>query len=294
MELRAVEDQVAQVVVAEQSRAFVAIVTDGLVRWDGPLSRLSTALDGVEPGPLRRWFSTNLLDRRPRVTGPVGRREPILVREFLCANEVGPKALKMVLPGPVTFARLAVDEHYGRVEALAREVGAALAEEAADLAAAGCSIFHLDEPILCVHPEDLALVVETAGEIFRAAGEGATTILSTSHGDLAGSASLLSHLPGTHVGLDLVEGERNWDLLPTLPAGRGVALGLFDAASTAIEDAAEVFARLAPHRDALMARDVIVGPNAGLETLPRDPAFEKLLHARYLVEKAVKEWGWRS
>ncbi len=41
-----------------------------------------------------------------------------------------------------------------------------------------------------------------------------------------------------------------------------------------------------------MRRDVIVGPNAGLELLPRDQAFDKLLHARYLVEKLTQEWTW--
>ena len=42
------------------------------------------------------------------------------------------------------------------------------------------------------------------------------------------------------------------------------------------------------------SRDVIVGPQASLELLPRDQAFDKLLHARYLVEKLSEEWTWAS
>ena len=53
-------------------------------------------------------------------------------------------------------------------------------------------------------------------------------------------------------------------------------------------------ARLAPHREALTRRDVIVGPQAGLELLPRDQAFDKLLQSRYLVEKLSREWTWTS
>ena len=49
-----------------------------------------------------------------------------------------------------------------------------------------------------------------------------------------------------------------------------------------------------PFRDKLEGRDVIVGPNAGLAQLTQDEAFDKLLHARYLVEKLGREWDWES
>ena len=39
---------------------------------------------------------------------------------------------------------------------------------------------------------------------------------------------------------------------------------------------------------------LIVGPNAGLELLPRHQAYDKLLHARYLVEQLTAEWPWPS
>ena len=131
-----------------------------------------------------------------------------------------------------------------------------------------------------------------AGQVFAAAGDGATTILSTYFGDLTAVADGIDRLPGTHLGLDLTAGPENLGLLARLPEGRGVALGVFDARTTRQEDATDVAARLEPHRDALTQRDVLVGPNAGLELLPRDFAFEKLLHARYLVEKLKEEWTW--
>jgi len=43
-----------------------------------------------------------------------------------------------------------------------------------------------------------------------------------------------------------------------------------------------------------MARDVMVGPQCGLELLPRHAAFDKLLQSRYLRERLQKEWRWRS
>jgi len=294
-EVAAAEDEAATLAVAEQSRAFIDIVTDGLVRWEGLLSHVARHLEGVEARDLTRWFETNFYDRRPEVVGPIERPKPFLVHGYRVAAQVAEKKhVKTVLPGPVTFARLSRDRHYGSLAKLARAVAAALADEVADLVAAGATHFQLDEPMLCRHPEDLDLVAETAAHVFAAAGDGATTVLSTYFGDLAAIGDRLERLPGTHLGLDLAWNDAGFDLLSELPDGKGVALGLFDARTTRLEDAADVAERLEPHRDALVTRDVLVGPQASLELLPRDQAFDKLLQSRYLVEKLSSEWTWAS
>jgi 5-methyltetrahydropteroyltriglutamate--homocysteine methyltransferase len=291
-ELREVFDEVTTIVVAEQSRAFIDIVTDGMVRWAGPLSHLVGPVAGLELRGLRRWFDTDFYDRRVAVVGPLSRPAPFLVHDFSVAEDTAQKPLKPTLPGPVSFARMAEDSHYGGVDELAEALAEVLAQEVADLAAVGAACFQLDEPMLCRYPQDLDLVARTAGKVFEAAGAGATTILSTYFGDLLGVADRLGTLPGTHLGLDMVAGPANYDLLERLPAGKGVVLGVFDARTTLQEDAAEVAATLEPYRETLCARDVVVGPNAGLELLPRDQAFDKLLHARYLVEQLSQEWTW--
>lgn len=292
--IRLVEDEVASMMVAEQSRAFVDVVTDGQVRWSGPLSHVASRLNGVRLDGLMRWFETGLYDRRPVVEGAISRPAPILVRDAQHALDVRPKALKVALPGPVTLARVARDRSYDNREALARAFAVALADEARDLVAAGVTIVQLDEPMLCRHPEDVGLVAETAAMVFDAAGSRASTILSTFFGDLAPLGDDLDRLPGTHLGLDMIEGAGNWPLLARLPEGKGVHLGLFDARTTRIESASDVAETIAPYRELLMARDVMVGPQCGLELVPRHAAFDKLLQSRYLREKLEKEWRWRS
>ena len=289
-----VEDEVAAMMVAEQSRAFVDVVTDGQVRWSGPFSHVASKLTGVRLDGLMRWFETGLYDRRPEVFRPILRPAPILVRDAQLALEVRPTALKVALPGPVTLARVARDRCYGSIPALARAFARVLADEARDLATAGVKVVQLDEPMLCRHPEDSELVAETASLVFDAAGPRATTILSTYFGDLAPLAGELGRLPGTHLGLDMVHGPGNWALLANLPDGRGLHLGLFDARTTRIESAGEIAERIAPYREILMARDVMVGPQCGLELIPRHGAFDKLLQSRYLRERLQKEWRWRS
>jgi 5-methyltetrahydropteroyltriglutamate--homocysteine methyltransferase len=293
-EVDAVTDEVTTLAVAEQSRAFIDIVTDGMIRWSGPLSHLARQLDGLELRGLRRWFDTNFYDWRVAVVGPVRRRGAFLLHDFHVAERVAKKPVKVTLPGPVSFARSASIEDGRSVEAVAHELAQALAAEVAELAGAGVRYFQLDEPLLCRHPGDLDLVGETAARIFEAAGAAATTILGTYFGDLAAVGPRLDRLPGTHLGLEVAPGHANLGLLAGLPAGKGVALGLFDARTSVPEDAAEIAAWLAPHRQTLTARDVLVGPNAGLELLPRDQAFDKLLHARYLCELLGREWPWPS
>jgi len=290
----AVEDEVAAMTVAEQSRSFVDVVTDGQVRWSGPWSHVARHLGGVRLDGLIRWFETGLYDRRPVVERDISRPAPILVRDAQHALDVRPKSYKVALPGPVALARVARDRHYGDRASLARAFAAAIADEVRELKAVGVTIFQLDEPLICRHPEDLDLVVDTGGVVFDAAGAEATTILSTFFGDLVALAGDLAHIPGTHLGLDMVHGPANWPLLARLPDGRGLHLGLFDARTTRIEAAAEVALRLAPYREILMARDTMVGPQCGLELVPRDVAFDKLLQARYLRELLQKEWRWRS
>ncbi len=293
-EVAAAAAELTSIVVAEQSRAFIDVVTDGMVRWSGPLSHLAGQLEGFELRGLRRWFDTNFYDRRVAVTGPIRRSGSFMLQDYEVAKGVAQKPVKIGLPGPVTFARQALDEHYGSVDAVAEALAQALAAEVRELAAAGARYFQLDEPLLCREAADLERVVRSAGTVFAAAGTEATTVLSTFFGDLTAVVDRLDELPGTHLGLELTGTHANFALLDALPDGKGVALGLFDARTSVQEDAGEVAQRLAPYRETLTRRDVLVGPNAGLELLPRNQAFDKLLHARYLVEELSREWTWDS
>jgi methionine synthase II (cobalamin-independent) len=226
------------IVVAEQSRAFLDVVTDGQVRWDP-----AACLDA----DLRRVAA-------------------MAVPGYRAASAVTPKPVKVSLPGPRALA--------GNRSA---EAVPALAEEVRELGAAGCRWFQLEETV-----EHAA----ACAAIFEAAPAGSVTILWVGRAE----GAVLAALPGTHVGLDATA-PAALEVLAHLPPGRGVALGLFEAGSEVVEDADEVAARLAPRRDVLAGRDVLVGPNGGLGALPRDLAFEKLLQARYLAEGLRRSWG---
>ena len=69
--LRAVQDDLVREVIAEQEAAGLAILTDGEVRWDDPVSAVARRLEGFELGPVERYFGTQMYFSRPRAT-----REP--------------------------------------------------------------------------------------------------------------------------------------------------------------------------------------------------------------------------
>lgn len=285
-------DRNAGIVVAEQARAFVDVVTDGLVRWPGFVARWAAHLDGARPGAAFRWFDTPQFDRRMVIEGEVGWPGPMTRREFEVAQDVaGARVVKAVLPGPVLAARLSDDRVYGDLKRRALALAAATAREIAALVEAGCRFVQIDEPLAARYPEDLDLVAESAAVAFEGAGPETSTSVSLHHGDVTPLVGRLGDLPGTHVGIDVCAGgDAVLAALRALPERRGLCLGLFDAGDVRVEDAADVRARIEPHRAALEGRDLVVGPNAGLEPLPRDVAFDKLQQARYLAEALREAW----
>jgi methionine synthase II (cobalamin-independent) len=86
----------------------------------------------------------------------------------------------------------------------------------------------------------------------------------------------LRKLPWTGIGFDLVEGPPGWDLLPRVPEGRTVGLGLVHARNTRLENAEDVAALVKRARDARPDLDYHLSPTASLEYLPADTAERKI------------------
>ena len=109
-DLKKAQDDLVREVVAEQEAAGVDLVTDGQVRWDDILTPFARRIAGFEIGGLLRWFDNNVYYRRPVCKGPVEWRGPACVEDYKFAASVVTRPVKAVIPGPVTFARLSVDE----------------------------------------------------------------------------------------------------------------------------------------------------------------------------------------
>jgi 5-methyltetrahydropteroyltriglutamate--homocysteine methyltransferase len=272
----AAQDDLVRAVIAEQEAAGIDIVTDGQARWDDIVTPFARHMAGFEIGGLRRFFDNNVYYRRPVCTGPVEWRGPSSVEAFRFAAAVAARPVKAVIPGPVTFALLSVDEYYGSPERLAAAIAEVLAQEAFELEAAGCRHLQVDEPALLGAPELLGAARAGLGRI--ASGlQRAEVTLATYFGDAKRLGAELFELPADFFALDLVSGPANAELIDDLAAsGKGLQAGVVDARNTLLEDPGQLAAQLEALVAKLGAERLRLAPSCGLEFLPREKARAKL------------------
>lgn len=274
-DLHAAQDDLARQVIAEQEEAGIDVITDGHIRWDDLLTPFARNMAGFEIGGLLRWFDNNVYYRRPVCTGDLEWRGPSSIDGFRFARSVATKEVKAVIPGPVTFARLSVDEHYRDYRAFVLAIAKVLAQEAFELQAAGARVIQIDEPALLHAPEDLDLAKE-ALDLVTIELEGIELILATYFGDAKRLGEDLFALPVHRFGLDLVSGPDNDELIGSLPGDKKLQAGIVDARNTKLEDVDDLAAAIDRLADRVGAENLSVAPSSGLEFLPREKARAKL------------------
>ena len=261
--------------IAEQEAAGVDLVTDGQARWDDILTPFARHMAGFEIGGLLRWFDNNTYYRRPVCTGPVEWRGPASVDAFRFAAEAATKPAKAVIPGPITFARMSLDEHYGTHDDFALAIARVLAQEAFELEAAGATVIQIDEPALLDAPEDLDLAVSTlsvvTGEL-----EKAETVLGTYFGDAKRLGPQLFDLPVHGIAFDFVSGSGNRELVKEIPPEKKLQAGIADARNTKLEDVESLIREIEELVSLVGVERLRIAPSSGLEYLPREKARAKL------------------
>ncbi len=283
-DLRAAREALVREVIAEQEAAGVDIVTDGHVFWDDIVTPFARHMSGFETGGLIRFFDNNVYYRRPVCTGPVEWRGPTSVERWQFASSVASAPVKAVIPGPVTFAHLSLDEHYGDHERFVTDVARVLAQEAAELAAAGVRYLQIDEPALLGAPEELALA-RIALEQIVAEASGAEVTVATYFGDAKRLGAELFTLPVDGFGLDLISGPESLNLVADLPEGKKLQAGVVDSRNTKLEDLQALVVEIGTLAEQVGPEDLRVSPSASLEFLPREKARAKLSRLAEAVRK---------
>ncbi|HEY3155805.1 MAG TPA: hypothetical protein VGK76_04130 [Candidatus Eisenbacteria bacterium] len=262
-------------IVALQESAGVDIPVDGQVAWDDEQTYFARGIQGFEIAGLIRYLDTNTYYRQPEIVGPISWTRAVTVEDFRTAQKMAHRPIKAVLPGPYSLYRFSRDRHYRNQEEAAGAVGEALARESKSLEEAGAAWIHFEEPWLGRAKSSDAPVVRAALEpLFR--GRKAKTVLHVPFRSPAGVFDAIRDLAWTALGLDLVEAPDAWSLIPKVPQGRTVALGLVDARNTRLENPPDV--AKAVERARSMRSDLTwqLCPTASLEYLPVDRAAMKV------------------
>jgi 5-methyltetrahydropteroyltriglutamate--homocysteine methyltransferase len=283
--LEAAQDDATRLAVLDMEKAGIDIVTDGEVRRESYSNRFATELEGMDvenPGvALDRTGHPNPV---PRVTGPIRRARPVMVRDvrFLRAQTDHP--IKATIPGPFTMSQQAQDDHYGDEQELAMALAAAVNEEVRELFAAGADVVQLDEPYLQARPDKARRFAVAA--INRALeGAGGTTALHTCFGyahivhERPGGYPFFEELSDVRVDqISLESAQQRVDLgILRSVTGKQFAVGVLDLADeSGVEDVPTVVARVREALRHVPAERLLLAPDCGMKYLTRDRAFGKL------------------
>jgi 5-methyltetrahydropteroyltriglutamate--homocysteine methyltransferase len=283
-DVRTAVQELTTEIIAEQEAADIDIVTDGQAGWPDLLRPFAETIGGFEIGGLLRWFDNNTYYRRPVCVDAVEWRGPSSVEAFRFARSVAVRPVKAVIPGPVTFARLSVDEHYGDHERFVLALARVLGQEAFELEAAGAGHIQVDEPALLRAPEDTELAKRALGVVVSNLGSAEVT-LATYFGDATGIGPKIFDLPAQVIGFDLVSGADNMALIKQTPPGRKIQAGILDARNTKLEHVEDVVRAIDEIAAVVGGSDLRLSPSAGLEFLPREKARAKLQRLGEVAQK---------
>jgi 5-methyltetrahydropteroyltriglutamate--homocysteine methyltransferase len=282
-EFARVQDQVTVEVLKEQADAGIELVTDGQIRWEDEQTYIAGALSGIEITGLIRFFDTNTFYREPLVKAPIAWQGPITVRDYEFAVKNSPRPVKPVLTGPVTLARLSKNEHYKDNLSVALAFAEALNQEAQALAAAGANLVQFNEPALCRHQDDAA----DAARVWKRLLEGL---------DVETAAYFYFGLPGTALPVAVDAGFVTIGIDLTIPGAldqlkgnqkpQKLAAGVVDSRNTRLETVDQIVSSTTAAAALIGPDKLYVNPNMGLEFLPREQAFDKLVRLVEGVNKA--------
>jgi 5-methyltetrahydropteroyltriglutamate--homocysteine methyltransferase len=280
----------AQALVDLQHKAGFADVSDGLLAVQDLFRPFSERVEGLSVGSLTRWFDNNTFYRAPTVTGPLRRKQEVLKPYHEAAKLPAGHAWKAVLPGPYTFAKHAVDEHYGSAErllsAFARDV---LAPEVHGLARQGFGAVQFSEPSLVwERPSQEEWEALQKAYLHVLDGVRITSTVATYFGDARRILTELFELPVDSIGIDLYE--TDLAAFQGFPATRGLQAGIVDARSSIVERVPDIVGAAQELLEASGAPALTLAPTCELEYVPRGVADEKLL-ALGEAARALNEEG---
>lgn len=296
-----IQNEVTRQVIAEQVKAGLDLVTDGLIRWYDPISHLAGKLDNIEIKGLVRFFDTNTYFRQPVFVGAPVKRGHLVAGEYSFARnalghlptpqgKAGKLGIKPVLTGPYTLAKFSLAKNSGHgpsgsfssLEARAQAYAEILASELEALSKAGAELIQLDEPAAIKYPQDweifeaaLAPLVHARDTIITSGREFELALYVYFH-DCAPIYEKLLALPVDIVGLDFTYSPKLVDIVASKGSPRALGLGLVDGRNTRLEDPAQIARRIERMLPKIKNERAFLGPSCGLEYLPRDRAFAKL------------------
>ncbi len=330
-EFKRVEDGEVDRAISLQEAIGFGVLTDGELRRAHFSGSLSEAVHGFAevPAGAIQWHGSTVADEmtlthRRAITGRLKRARSLAQEEFVYLRARSDARVKATLPSPLMMQTYWSQEHstaaYADAFEMFADAAALLREEVADLAELGCDYVQIDAPELAM------LVDESARAGFRSRGIDPERMLGEGIEILNG----VTGAPGVHFALHLCRGnreghwaaaggyeaiakevfqrargfetwfleyddERSGDFEPLreLPSDAFVFLGLVSTKRPALEDPAELLARIDEAAGYFPRDQLGLSPQCGFaSTLPGNPlSFEEQeAKLRLVMDVAARAW----
>ncbi|HEY0702636.1 MAG TPA: hypothetical protein VGD60_07700 [Candidatus Acidoferrales bacterium] len=295
------QNTVTRHAIAEQVKAGLEIITDGQIRWNDPISHLAGKLEHVTLQESLPFFRTQTHFRQPVFSAQPVRRAAMIVDEYSFARnalghlptppgKAGRLAIKPVLTGPYTMAKLSASENNGgngshadraKLETRAHQFAEILAKEIEALAQFGARLIQIDEPAILDYPEDwpifeAAISTLATGRDGLKDGHKLELALYTFFGDAAPVYEKLLALPVDILGLDFTSSPALLDKVSSVGSPKSLALGFVDGCSSKMESAQEIARAVGRILPKIKTDEVFLGTSCGLRFLSAPVAFSKL------------------
>ncbi len=283
-----------RLVVFEQERAGIDIVTDGEQTRRHFVTTFIEGLDGVDFEHKRTVRIRNRYDAAvPVVVGPVARRHAVYVEDARFLRAQTDRRIKYTLPGPMTMVDTLSDAHYGSREKLAWAFAEILNDEARAIAAAGIDVIQFDEPAFNVYFDEVRdwgiatlersardLRCTTAVHICYGYGIKANIewkkTLGSEWRQYEQTFPLLAAATIGQVSLECANSRVPIELLGLLE-GKDVLVGAIDVATDRVETPADVAATLRSALRHVKPERLVACTNCGMVPLAREVARAKLV-----------------
>ena len=274
-DLQEVANQVTEEVIREQVEAGLDLVTDGLIRWDDPLTYIARKIFGYRITGLIRYFDTNTFYREPVVETRLEYAKPIAVPDYQFASAHSTKPVRAVLTGPFTLAKLSRNQFYREFKQLAFDLAHIIHHEVKLLEEAGCQYVQFDEPALLRHKDEAQLFFKVY-EIVLAQLSKIEKTLFLNFGSIDGIYPKILELNVELIGLELTEEHKNWEVLKQAPFTKKLMAEIVNARNTRMESEGQLIETI--HRlETLVSIDQLwLSPSHNLEFLPRQNARKKM------------------
>ena len=291
-------------VIEDQIECGIDIVTDGEVKRENYIHYHCRHLEGIDFNKLTKKVirTGNEECWLPTITSKIEAKDTFLVMDWVKAQQLSDRPVKITVPGPMTITDTIANTYYTSNKELGEDLAKAINVEIKRLVDAGCKYIQVDEPLFARKPKE---AIEYGVENLEKCFDGISnpdiekiTHICCGYPDKLDAinfpkapldsyhqiAELLNNSIIDSISLEDAHRYNDLSLLDKFTQSK-IIFGFIKIASSEEETISEIQKRVKDVLEHIDRERLIAAPDCGLGYLPRELAMKKL---KTMVE-AVKD-----